>query len=228
MDAAEPEVPRGALVREVAVASAGIVLLLGCLKHLAALVPLVREHAFTVAAAVQLYVPVGLIGRRGITRETLGLTFARWRADLGAVAVLAVVTGVPFAIGHHFWQTWWLHRTLAPRLPEGLLEDVAVQLGVVALAEELFFRGYLQERMERLWPATRTLLGAPFGRAIVGASVVFALAHFAGEYRVDRLGPFFPGLLFGLLRARTRTIVGSTAYHGLCNLLSDVLWACYR
>lgn len=227
------DVPRPVLLREVLVASLGVLVVLGALKHLdraVAFPPAVAEWVSvgTVAAALQLYVPLWLVGRRGISWESLGLTLRAWRRDLAAVAVLAALTTVPFALGHHLWQTAYLGRSFSFALPSRFLELVVVQVAVVGLAEELFFRGYLQERMARLWPARRHLFGAPFGRAVVWTSVVFALAHFVGEYRFDRLGPFFPSLVFGLLRGRTGTIVGAVGYHAFCNILSDVLFASYQ
>ncbi|MCK6552434.1 CPBP family glutamic-type intramembrane protease [Myxococcota bacterium] len=224
----EPAPPRDVLVREVLFASVGILAALALVKHLRPVVPLVAEHAFTIAAGLQLYVPILLIGKRGITRESLGASLARWREDLALVAVLAIATTIPYAIGHHVWQTEVFHRPFHLRLPDDLLTSVLLQVFVVALAEEMFFRGYLQERMERLWPAKRRLFGAPFGVAIVASSAVFALAHFVGEYDPSRLGPFFPSLVFGLLRARTGTIVGAIGYHAFSNILAEVLWASYH
>jgi membrane protease YdiL (CAAX protease family) len=229
----EPDQPsalpeRAAIAREAWLAGAGILAALLVLKHLGRALPAVGEHVFTVAVAVQLYVPLYLVGKRGLTRDSLGLSLSRWREDLRWVALLAVATVVPFALGHHLWQTVVVGRPFSPSLPDHFLADTLLEVGVVALAEEVYFRGYLQERLERIWPARRRLLGAPFGRAVVVTSAIFALAHFVGEYRFARLGPFFPGLVFGLLRARTGTIVGAAGYHAFCNLLGDFLWASYR
>jgi membrane protease YdiL (CAAX protease family) len=223
---AEPS--RDHLVREAWVASVGILVAFGILKHVGPVVPIVGAYVATIAAAIQLYVPLYLIGRWGITRQTLGLSFERWRRDLALVAILALVTTVPYAIGHHYWMTILYARAFEFRLPDDFVEKIAVQLLVVGLSEELFYRGYLQDRLQRIWPARRRLFGAPFGAAIIVSCAVFALAHFVGEYRFDRLGPFFPGLVFGLLRARTQTIVAAVGYHAYCNLLSDFLWASYR
>jgi CAAX protease family protein len=222
------EPTRPELVKEAWIAGAGILAFLALVKHAGQIVPFIGEHAFTFAAAAQLYVPVLLIGRRGVTRASLGLVLSRWREDLSLVALLSLVTIVPFAIGHHFWQTLLNHRPFHARVPEDLIANVLTQIFVVALAEELYFRGYLQERLTRIWPPSKRIFGVPFGLAIVVAAAVFALGHFVGEYRPDRLGPFFPALLFGLLRQRTQTIVGAVAYHAFCNILSDVLWASYR
>ena len=220
--------PRRTLSIECAIASVGILAVLGALKHLGALIPLVHTHAGTVAAALQLYVPVMLIDRRGVTAKSLGLDAAGWRRDLLIVVALAAAITVPFAIGHHLWQTLLYARPFTLRAPDDLLGSLASQILVVALPEELYFRGYLQGRLEVLWPARRRLFGVPFGAAILTASAVFALAHFVGEYRFDRLGPFFPALLFGLLRTRTSSILAPVLLHAYCNILGDVLWTFYR
>ena len=64
------------------------------------------------------------------------------------------------------------------------------QLLVVAVPEELFFRGYLQGRLEERWPATRKFLGAAVGPATLIGSALFALGHVL----VD-LNPTAPGRL---------------------------------
>lgn len=230
------------LRQEIVRASVGILLALLILKHLGAWVPAIASYAFTAAAALQLYLPLlriggegegpsaGLFGRRwprDLSRAELGLDTSRWVDHLFLALGLGLLTIIPFAIGHHYWQTVLFRRAFAPRLPDGLALSVITQVLAVALPEELFFRGYLQGRMERLWPARRRLFGAPFGKAILVASAVFALAHFVGEYRPDRLGPFFPALLFGLLRTKTQSIVAPVSYHAFCNILSEMLFACY-
>ena len=227
-EVAEQDPPRAAVAREAWGAAVGILLALGLIKHVGHALPVVRDYGYTLALGLQLYLPLMLRGRRGISNESLGLTLSRWRTDLKVWAVWAVVVTIPFAIGHHYWQTTLMGRPFVPGLPDDLLKKFVLQTLVVALAEEIFFRGYLQERLQRLWPARRRLFGAPFGAAIVVTSAVFALAHYVGEYDLTRLGPFFPSLLFGWLRARSRTVVGAVAFHAYANLLGDLLWASYR
>jgi membrane protease YdiL (CAAX protease family) len=216
------------LKRETIWAALGVLIILGAIKHLAKVVPIFAEHGFTIAAAFQLYVPLYLIGRRGITKEGLGLTLAKWKTDALLVLIWATIVTIPFAIGHHYWQTIGFNRTFHWRAPTDLLETVLIQVLVVGLAEELYFRGYLQARLELIFPAKSRLFGAPFGPSIVIASAVFAMAHFIGEYNFARLGPFFPGLAFGWLRSKSGTIVGAIVFHAYCNLLGDVLFNFYR
>ena len=48
---------------------------------------------------------------------------------------------------------------------------ILAELVVVALPEEFFFRGYVQGRLGELWPARRTLWGAPVGMALRNAAL---------------------------------------------------------
>jgi membrane protease YdiL (CAAX protease family) len=224
------EVPqeRRRLAREMALASLGVLALLGGVKHLAAALPGARDLLFAVAAVAQLYGPIWLMDRRRRPLSEIGLDRSGLAEDLRWAGIWAAATLVPYALAHAWWMTQILGRSWAPHWPSGLPMELVVQVGVVALPEEVFFRGYLQRGLERLWPARRRLWGAPFGIAIVAASAVFGLAHVVGEYRLDRLGPFVPGLAFGWLRARTGRVAGAVAYHAFCNLLAEVLGQLYR
>ena len=177
----EPETPRSELVREAWLAGVGILVALGAIKHLGQGIPLIRNYGFTLAVGLQLYIPLLLRGRRGISNESLGLTLKAWRVDLGSFLIWALVVTVPFVVGHHVWQTQFMGRPFVFGVPDNIVERLLLQTVVVALAEEIFFRGYLQERLQKIWPAKGKLFGAPFGLAIVVSSAVFALAHFVGE-----------------------------------------------
>jgi len=97
----------------------------------------------------------------------------------------------------------------------------------VALPEETFYRGYLQPRLEALWPPKTLIFGALLGKAALISAALFALGHFLGEWNPLRLGPFFPALVFAWQRNKTGNIWGAIAYHGLCNILGEVLFSLY-
>ncbi len=113
------------------------------------------------------------------------------------------------------------------RLPPQFLLLAFSQLVVVAIPEELFFRGYLLERLEQVWPPTRRLLGAPVGVALLVCSALFALGHVLVVPNPQRLAVFFPALVFGWMRARTGSIAAGAVFHALCNVTSDVLHTSY-
>jgi membrane protease YdiL (CAAX protease family) len=115
----------------------------------------------------------------------------------------------------------WSHGHF--RLPDNFVLAALNQLVVVAIPEELFFRGYLMTRLEQRWRPTRMLLGAPVGRALVVSSALFAVGHVLVVPNPVRLAVFFPALVFGWMRARTGSIAAGAVYHASCNLFADLL-----
>jgi membrane protease YdiL (CAAX protease family) len=109
------------------------------------------------------------------------------------------------------------------RLPDDFLVLAMSQILVVAVPEEVFFRGYLWARFEECWPSRRRFLGAYVGRPLLVTSVLFALGHFLVDLQPARLAVFFPALAFGWMRSRSGSIAPGALFHALCNLLSEIL-----
>lgn len=103
------------------------------------------------------------------------------------------------------------------------LEFGAIQLIVVALPEELFFRGFLLGLLEQRFPPKRRWLGGGIGLALLLTSIAFALIHLpkAGDPR--NIATFFPGLLFGWMRSATGSILAGTLTHAGSNILVRTL-----
>jgi uncharacterized protein len=154
------------------------------------------------------------------------------QAVLWAVAA-ATITFVPFFFGWRwFWQvtSWKFGFHLQPL---EAINEVFGQLVIIALPEEAFYRGYLQSRLDEALPGFGTrddglprrlrLFGASIGPALLLTSVVFALGHFATIREPARLAVFFPSLLFGWLRYRTKGIGAGIAFHAMCNIFSEFL-----
>jgi len=83
------------------------------------------------------------------------------------------------------------------------------QLLSVALPEEFFFRGFLQDSMGRNL------------RVVLLVSLLFSLAHlpkavFLGDW--TSLLSFFPSVIMGWLYMKTKNIVPGTVFHFLANL----------
>jgi membrane protease YdiL (CAAX protease family) len=190
-------------------------------------------------AALFLYLPAWLLRRRDLA--DYGLTTEPVGRSLALFAIASAIVLPLFAIGFRLWAGLscaapWL-RAIAPgpcvggaaalhpalRLPDHALRLAAAEVLVVALPEEWFFRGYLQGRLEEIFPARRRLLGAPVGVALVAASALFALCHLIVQGNPATLAVFFPGLAFGWMRARTNSIFAGTLFHALCNLTIEAL-----
>jgi len=201
-------------------------------------------------AAIFLYVPTALLLRRkedfvayGLTHRPLG------RGVLVFLAAGAVVFPL-FAVGFYFYYQavcgWVAPRALLPRQLRSLCrrfvgevgrarlrlgpdfwEVVAAQFLVVALPEEYFFRGYLQTRLEVVWPSRRTLFGAPVGWALPAAALLFALGHLLVDFNGLRMAVFFPALVFGWMRQATGSILAGVLFHACSNLVSELLHAAF-
>jgi len=84
------------------------------------------------------------------------------------------------------------------------------QFFAVSFAEEVFFRGFLQE-----------VLGNTF-KGVVVVSILFWAAHLpALFFRGDLYAPltFFPSLVMGFLYKRTSNVLPSTLFHFFANVL---------
>lgn len=200
------------------------------------------------AALRRLVLESGRRRPRGNVVRRLGLSLSRWLSpyahhahfdragftrDIGQTAALCALAFPLFAVGHHFWQMlvadhFGKQAHYAFALPSGLLEMVAINLLLVALPEELFYRGFVFTRFSRVWPPWLVKFGAPVGKAMLFSSALFALGHYAGEWgNPARLGPFFPALVFCAMRQRAGSIMGAVLFHGLANICSEILRAGY-
>jgi membrane protease YdiL (CAAX protease family) len=236
-------------LREPILAFAAATALASLLAALGTMVPLVRNNLHALIAIIFFYAP-SVAARRagrefdyreaGLRLDPLALNLA----VLGAMAALTFpafiggffafygrVCTVPASAATRFFgglcNRWLGFSDGHLRLPPGFALLAASQLVVVAIPEELFFRGYLMERLERVWPPTRRLFGAKVGVALVASSALFALGHLLVIPNPQRLAVFFPALVFGWMRARTGSIAAGATFHALCNVVSDVLHTSY-
>jgi membrane protease YdiL (CAAX protease family) len=110
-----------------------------------------------------------------------------------------------------------------PRLDASLAKFVAVQIVVVALPEELFFRGCLLELLERRFPPKRRIAGGGVGLALLISAAMFALIHLPKDGDPRALSTFFPGLVFGWMRSSTKSILAPVIAHSSSNIMVRVL-----
>jgi len=242
-------VQRPAGLREPLIAFASATALAALLALAGGAVPFVRDNLHAFIAVIFFYAPAVAAragGRRfdyheaGLRLHPLGLNLK----VLGAACLLvfpAFVAGFFLFYGYacgaagtwlapsfgrlcHHWQGG---AGGAPRLPEHFALTALNQLVVVAIPEEIFFRGYLLVRLERVWRPTRRLWGAPVGQALVVSSALFALGHLVVVPNPQRLAVFFPALVFGWMRGRTGSIAAGATFHALCNIVADVMHTSY-
>ena len=170
--------------------------------------------------AVLLYAPIGalIITDRDFDGCGLRLPSRGAGRDVAGFALLVMPV---FLAGFFAFATLWLGREFHPRLPDwGSSVELAVwQLLGVALPEEVFFRGWLQGRLNLIFSSRVPILGARVGPGLFIAAGLFAAFHLLVLPAPSRLLVFFPGLLFGLFRERTNSVAVPVLTHALANVL---------
>jgi len=143
-------------------------------------------------------------------------------AAMGWALLFAAITFVPFFFG---WRAYWHAHGMFSLTPRPMEEarELFGQIVIIALPEEAFYRGYLQTRLDDVWPPRIRLLGATVGPSLLVGSAIFALGHLATIHVPARLAVFFPALAFGWMRARTGGIGAGVVFHALCNVFSEAL-----
>jgi len=165
-------------------------------------VPFISQTLPVWAAALFLYVPLFLLFRTRTSPEEWGITLRRFFLSLNMFLGFSVL---------------FLHLPVRIDFPQDWLLLLLYHLLCVALPEEVFYRGYVQSRLNRAFPRTVNLLYAKVGFGWLYTALLFALGHYIISLRPEALATFFPGLLFGWLRDRTGSVAASTAFHALCN-----------
>jgi len=229
--------------RDALIAWAIVAGLVAALVNINVELPAIGHVGSALVAVVFLYAPVVVAWRRKEDLDDYGFHAEPIRKGLVTAAIAGAIVFPLFVVGYlGFYEgackTALSHlvprnlcgsyvglaRLHAPPIDLKLLEWCAVQLVVVALPEELFFRGFLLELLERRFPPKRRWKGGGIGVALVMSSAMFALIHLPKEgYDPRQLATFFPGLLFGWMRSSTRSILASTITHAGSNILVHVL-----
>ena len=188
---------------------------------------LLRANLAGVAALLFVLVPDRVLRARGEPWQDYGLpwwgigdarTWNAWGRGAAAGIGVSLLVLPPFAVALVGGaRLWGIPVEFQPRLPTGFALAVAVQLVAIAVPEELFYRGWMQTAWGRSGPSRR-ILGAEIGPGFLATQALFAVGHLV-TLQPWRLATFFPGLLFGWLRARTGGVVAPAVAHALSNLL---------
>lgn len=149
------------------------------------------------------------------------------RAALGALGYALVAALIIYPCFWFGFRIWWKVGEFHPAPLGPVLSDALGQLLVIALPEEAFYRGYLQTSLERELGPKLSIFGTRIGWGLVLTSAIFALGHLFTELNPARLAVFFPSLVFGFLRVRSKGIGASLTFHAMCNLFSAYLLHSY-
>jgi uncharacterized protein len=214
--------------------------------------PAIGHLGSALVSVLFLYAPMIVLGRRKEDLYDYGFRTEPVKRGLVMAGVTMLVVFPLFVVGYFvFYEIACHSKLLAHLVPRGMCAQyggldslhappwswsldtdlkkvlsagfVLVQMLVVALPEELFFRGFLLGLLEKRFPPKRRFLGGGIGLALVLSSLAFALIHIPKEGDPRNLATFFPGLAFGWMRSASGSIMGSTIMHGSSNILVRAL-----
>lgn len=180
-------------------------------------VPFIAQTLPVWAAALFLYVPLFLLSRTGTRPGEWGITLRRLLSSVNFFLLFSLLFLPGFVLLYWLYRHVWLHVPVSVTFPPDWPLLVGYHLLCVALPEEVFYRGYIQSRLNGAFPRRINLFSAPVGFGWLYTSFLFALGHYVISLRPEALATLLPGLLFGWLRERTGSIAASTAFHALCN-----------
>jgi membrane protease YdiL (CAAX protease family) len=162
--------------------------------------------------------------------EFVGIGLSREQVRRSLILVAGVCIFIFPALAAGLWLLklcgmqsagWLAPLPLRPVLPreQGLAQWLLYQFLYVAVAEEVFFRGYVQRNCLRL---VNSFEGRPgmllkFTSIIISAAC-FALAHAIVQGQIVSLLTFLPGLILGWIFIRTGSLLAPILFHGLANV----------
>lgn len=136
-----------------------------------------------------------------------------------------------FLILNHFYQTLFLNASLDFHRWHLKWQILLIQVIMVALPEEFFFRGYIQTVLAQKFSKTFRFLGIPgltMTWAVPITSFIFAFSHSIITFQWWHFAIFFPSLAFGYLREKTDGLVAPILFHAVSNLLVAGIAQVYR
>ncbi len=119
------------------------------------------------------------------------------------------------------------------RLSVIIVSTVCWQFVFSGFGEEFVWRGYVQSRLNQAFGRPLRLCGIPFGVGLIVTSALFGFLHAFNTFDPAlglsslswgwALSSFVAGLLFGLIREKTGTLIAPGIAHGLPDAVGEAL-----
>ncbi len=160
-----------------------------------------------------------------VTRKSrlseIGLSFGQIKHSFIMLGWTCLVVFPAMFCGLWLLKFYGLNFPLPPVLPRSQewVSWILYQFMYVAVAEEVFFRGYVQSNTLRLINAVmarRRMLQRWV--SIVISAACFAAAHMIVQGQIISVLTFLPGLVLGWLFIRTKSLLAPILFHGLANM----------
>lgn len=167
-------------------------------------VPLMQVQAlywFPIIAIPLFAASITLIRTQKLKRKNLGL-------NLGNIPVQLLIASSGFLLGFIEYKVLAVKPLISTFDPLMILFAGSILLISTGLAEELLFRGILQQNTEKIF-------GSLFG--LLYASLLFTSLHIGWKSGIDIIFVFAVSMFYGYMFQKTRSLFGITLSHGISN-----------
>lgn len=163
------------------------------------------------------------------------LGWVNWRQWTGAFMISVAEVGLLFWFARlvsHQQPTWRKISVsgsliLLPAIALTSSKIVEVLIAIVyfylfvAISEEVFFRGYIQTRLNSVFGRPKKFLGIQYGWGLVITSVFFGMWHLGWGSETlawpHVVWTMFAGLIFGFVREKSESVIAPAILHGIMN-----------
>ncbi len=218
------------MLREVFILYAAVLVSITALFHLKGM-PFIRESMTALVAILLIYPAYWHVQKKRLPIAFFEKDAAHALRSLRLFAVTAVVVFPLFFLAAHFYQTMIFDLDFSTHRLKWSWSELAIQVLLISLPEEFFFRGYLQSALATRFPKRFRLLGLKVlevSWAVPLACLIFAASHSIITFRWWHFAIFFPSLVFGWLRDRTGGLVAPVLFHAASNLAMRHIGQLYR
>ncbi len=180
--------------------------------------PFFEKYASLITAAAWLYLPIFIFSVRREPLDTFSLDRLAPVTSLLWVTLWILITFPPFYLAWGRAEAYFHGYHWQFGVPGDIWRVVVFQFLAVSIPEELFFRGYLQGRLNQVFGRPWRLLGTGIGPGLFIAAALFSLCHLFIGASWLRAAVFFPAMLMGWMRERTGSILAPVVFHALSNI----------
>ncbi len=163
------------------------------------------------------------------------LSWIDWTQWVGVILISSI------EIGLLIWFAWMVRHKQPVRQKIGagsslllfpMLTQISSRLGsvivsiiyfylLVALSEEILFRGYIQSRLDSAFGQPKQFFGIRWGWGLIISSILFGFWHagwFSGTLNWPHvIWTIIAGLFFGLVREKSEGVIAPALLHGIMN-----------
>lgn len=161
---------------------------------------------------------------RGRSSESIGFKWTTILEDLKQSLLLIILVSIVFQVSYFYMYTFIFPDVLEHVLERAsLIQTFNVQLIfsllVLALGEEIIFRGLIQGRLQSMIKPAY---------AVILTSIIFACMHISkGDINIvliDIVTVFIDSMMFGVIFYKTKNIYISWVAHALANIVATLLF----